>query len=125
MFLENLERRLVAKNVRRGQMKWAPGLALLLGAQVLALTVPYTETFPSDAANWRDAGGAAPLGWQSSGGPDASSYARTPFNFLGVPANPQGGPTPFQGKSSFGSSGGAIFGDWLSGGVTSVSAYVR
>jgi hypothetical protein len=121
MFAGILARR--QEGMRVGRWFWT--LGLLAAARASALTVPYIESFPSDAANWRDAGGASPLGWQPSGGPDASSYASTPFNFLGVPANPLGGPTPFQGKSSFGSSGAAFFGNWLTGGVNSVSAYVR
>ena len=54
-------------------------LAAVAGAisQSAFATVPYTENFTTDAANWRDGAGAASATWVASGGPDGSSYITT------------------------------------------------
>lgn len=89
----------------------------------MAATVPFTEDFSSDSANWRDAAGVNPLGWVSTGGPDGGAFARGTFSFAS--SGVQDTPAVFRGQSSFGSSGGAFVGDWLGGGVTEFRALVR
>ena len=88
-----------------------------------AATVPFTEDFSTDSANWRDAAGVNPLGWVSTGGPDGGAFARGTFSFAS--SGVQDTPAVFRGQSSNGSSGGAFAGDWLGGGVTEFRAMVR
>lgn len=97
---------------------------VLTSAQsVWALSVPFTENFDLDSANWRDSSGVAAVGWSPSGGPDGSSYATTAFNFL----NSGSGSTPtiFRNQEEFNSSALAFQGDWVAGGVSQLSFYVR
>lgn len=89
----------------------------------MALTVPFTEAFQTSSANWYNAAGTAPLSWAAAGGPDGSSFAETTFNF--VNSAEDDGPAIFRGQDEFNSSGGAFVGDWVSGGVTTFTAYVR
>jgi hypothetical protein len=89
-----------------------------------ALTVPFTEDFGSNVSGWLD-NSNAPLTFQASGGPDGGSYASTSFNYFGF-SNPfGGGPVIFRGNDSANASGDAFVGNWLTGGVTSASAWVR
>lgn len=98
-------------------------VALLLAPVAQATTVPFTENFVSDSANWRDAGGGASLPWVSSGGPDNSGYASSEFSF----ASSSDGDTTtiFRAQDEFGSSDGNFEGDWVADGVTQFSAFVR
>ncbi|MBI1826696.1 MAG: PEP-CTERM sorting domain-containing protein [Planctomycetes bacterium] len=98
-------------------------VTFVCGSWSLAATVPFTEAFTSDAANWHDPSGASVLNWTNSGGPDSSSFAFTNFNF----ANSAAGSTPviFRGQSEFNSSGGAFVGNWIADGITSFRADVR
>lgn len=87
-----------------------------------ALTIGYTEEFPTNVAGWENSA-SAPLTWESSGGPDGSSNASTTFNWFGF-SNPfGGGPVIFRGASADNASGGAFVGNWLTGGVTTISAW--
>lgn len=89
-----------------------------------AATVPFTETFSADAANWRNAGGTANVDWTATGGAgDGGAFANTTFNFVGSAANDT--PILFRGQDEFGSSGGSFVGDWVTGGVTGFGASVR
>lgn len=100
------------------------GLCVLAFAQhAWALSVPFTENFDSDSANWRDSTGAAVLGWNPAGGPDGSSHSTAAFNF----SNSGSGSTPivFRNQDEYGSSGLAFQGDWVAGDVGSLSFYVR
>lgn len=108
----------------RSNLALAAALAALLGAgNASALTAPFTEDFASDASGWEDAGNA-PLTWHADGGPDGSSHVSTAFSYFGF-SNPfGGGPVIFRASQSDGASGGAFVGDWLAGGVGSVSAWV-
>lgn len=99
------------------------GLACLSSA-VHAATVPFTETFGSDAANWRNSSGSATVDWTATGGAgDGGGFANTAFNFVDSAANNT--PILFRGQDEFGSSGGAFVGDWVAGGVTGFGAAVR
>lgn len=90
---------------------------------VAATSVPFTEEFATDAANWFDSAGTSAMTWQSTGGPDGGSYASTEFNFAG--SAPTDSPAIYRGQSNLGSSGGAFVGDWLGDGVTEFRTFVR
>jgi len=108
----------------RSNLVLAAALAALLAAgSASALTVPVTEDFASDASGWEDAGNA-PLTWHAAGGPDGSSYVSTTFSYFGFTNPFGGGPVIFRASQADGASGGAFVGDWLAGGVKSVSAWV-
>lgn len=86
-------------------------------------TVPYTENFTSDAANWRDGAGAAAATWVASGGPDGSSYiASTASAFFLENGDPV---VVFRGQDGFDSSADAFVGNWLGTGINRFSVWVR
>jgi hypothetical protein len=95
-------------------------------ASVDATTVPFTENFLADVANWTNFNGTALLSFNDSGGPDDSSYASGDYNFKDLAFGDQGpvilraSPTPLGAASA-----GNLFGDWIADGVTSFSAQVR
>lgn len=102
--------------------------SIMFGAMISsagAATVPFTEEFVADSANWRNATGGAALGWSATGGPDGAgdSYAFGGFNFVDSVM----GDTPalLRGQAGFGSSGGAFVGDYIAEGVMSLSYTVR
>lgn len=90
----------------------------------MAVTVPSTEDFDADVAGWED-GNSDPLFFEASGGPDAGSYASADFNYFGYSSPFGGGPVVFRANQSDAASGGAFVGDWLTSGVSLVSAWVR
>jgi len=93
------------------------------GMRLDAATVPFTEDFTADAANWFDSAGLNVMTWHANGGPDGGAYASTSFNFAGSGAMDT--PAIYRGQSNFGSSGGAFVGDWLTDGVTEFRTFVR
>lgn len=97
--------------------------ATLTASSFAGVTLPVTEDFNSDAANWRNAGGAANLTWINSGSFDGSAYVSGALNFM----NTVEGDTPiaFRAQDEFNSSGNAFAGDWLASGATEFSAWVR
>jgi hypothetical protein len=98
--------------------------ALFLAGSASALTVPFTEEFATDNANWTNQGNAA-VPWNATGGPDGSGYISTTNNYLGfVEPFPGAGPLVFRATGSNGASGGAFTGNWTTGGVIQVSAWV-
>lgn len=102
------------------------GMVLLKGLVMVAvcalalpaasLTLGFTETFDADASGWVDAT-SGPLTWVASGGPDGSGYVESSFGSIHDPGTVQfrGGPA---------SSGGNFAGDWLTEGVSFLSAQV-
>lgn len=103
-------------------------MASMVPAQ--ALIVPFTEDFTSGASNWLNGASAAPT-WSATGGvgnspyisytsPDFTSGGSSPF-----PPFPPPFQLMFRANSSANASGGAFVGDWLSGGVSSLSVAVR
>jgi len=98
--------------------------SLLAVGPAAALTVPFTEDFTSDVAGWEDSVNN-PLTFVASGGPDGSGFARAGFNYFGFSSPFGGGPVIFRASASDNPSGGAFIGDWLTGGVTALSAFVR
>lgn len=99
--------------------------AICVVSAAQAVTVPFTENFDADNANWQNnANGLAVF--NAAGGPDNSGYISAPFNFQNsaVDATPvllRARPTTPFGPAS----GGNFIGNWLSNGVNSFSAYVR
>lgn len=99
-------------------------ITLMLGASAAsALTVPYTEDFPN-TAGWTNASNGA-LNGVASGGPDGGSYVLTSFNYFGFTNQFGGGPVIFRGQDETNASGLAFVGDWITGGVDSLSIWVR
>lgn len=99
--------------------------AIVIGSAAsgaLALTVPFTEHFASGNANWTNSANA-PMDFVGAGGPDGSSYTSATFNFVGT--NPQSTPAIIRCQSNTGASGGAFFGNWIGGGVTQLSFFIR
>lgn len=86
-----------------------------------ALTVPYTENFSTNNAGWRTNVTSNFMTFIPSGGPDGSSYATAPFNFVGSTE----GSFPVLNRANPGASGDNFFGNWRAGKVTQLSAYVR
>ena len=102
----------------------AVAVALAWASSAGALTVPFTEDFATDVAGWEDSINN-PLTFVASGGPDGSSFAEAQFNFNGFSSPFGGGPVIFRASASDNPSGGAFIGDWVAGGVTALSAFVR
>jgi hypothetical protein len=86
-------------------------------------TVPYTENFTTNAANWRDGAGAASATWVASGGSDGSSYVTTTASAYFLD---DGDPVVlFRGQDVFDSSGDAFVGNWISSGINQFSFWVK
>lgn len=90
-----------------------------------SLTVPFTEAFATDAANWAiDAAGTA-AAWNNSGGPANGTFVSRagsgPDTGFGQFVS---GPILFRGQDSFNSSADRFVGDWITGGVGSFSVDV-
>lgn len=100
----------------------AASAAFLVVGGASAATVPFTETFSADAANWRDAGGGSLATWIAAGGPDNSPYITQGTNVNN--AN-NGVVVAVRASGAFGSSGGAFSGDWITEGVSAFSFAVR
>ncbi len=94
-----------------------------MAATAMATVVPFTEDFSADAANWRAGDEITGLDWVATGGPDGGAYASGTDNF--VSAGPGDFRAPLKSSETFDSSGDALYGDWLSDGVTAVSLQVR
>ena len=107
-----------------GRFLAAGMLVSISAATAHAATVPFTEDFTNDTAQWfADSAGSTPLTFNAAGGPGDSSFASRVFNFAGSAAMDT--PVFFRGQNAFGSSGGAFTGDWIADGVTQFSAFVR
>lgn len=87
-----------------------------------AATVPFTEDFASDTANWKDAA-ISDLAYNAAGGPDGSGFVTGSFSFVGS----ADGDTPviLRGQDTFDASGDNFVGNWLTDGITEFSAFVR
>jgi len=60
---------------------------------------------------------------QMTGGPDDGAFVSRAFNFGSTTSTDT--PILFRGQAAFGSSGNAFVGNWIDGGVTELSAWVR
>jgi hypothetical protein len=101
----------------------AASWAFPCGAQ--NLTVPFTETFSTDAANWRIAPAGTLATWNGNGGPANGTFiSRTgsgPDTGFGQFVS---GPILFRGEDAFNSSSDRFVGDWITGDVGSFSVDV-
>ena len=84
-----------------------------------ALIVPFTEDFTSGASNWLNGSSAAPT-WSATGGVDGGGYISAP----GAISAGGFGTIVFRGNGAADASGDAFVGNWISGGVSTFSAYV-
>lgn len=91
-------------------------------ARVSAATIPFTEDFPVDNANWQDVA-FAPAAFHAAGGPDGGSYASGTVNFLNNIAGDF--PLVLRGEQANNASGGAFFGDYIAEGVSGFAISVR
>jgi hypothetical protein len=87
---------------------------------VHALIVPFTEDFSVGASNWLNGASAAPT-WSATGGVDGGGFISSSATMSGVGF----GAALFRGNASSDASGDAFAGNWLTGGVSLFSAYVR
>lgn len=97
--------------------------ATYFGASAAAVTVPFTEDFDTDSANWFNATETAPVDWAPTGGPDGGAHATSEFNFQF--SNEGDRPALFRGHDLLNSSGDAFVGDWITSGVTTFSFAIR
>ena len=105
---------------------WAVAVSVTAACQAQALTVPFTEAFATDAANWMtDPGGAAPATWNASGGPANGTFISRlgsgPDTGFGQFVS---GPILFRGQDAFDSSSDRFVGNWITGGVAAWSVDV-
>lgn len=97
----------------------------MANCQAQSLTVPFTEAFATDAANWAiDAAGSA-AAWNGNGGPANGTFISRagsgPDTGFGQFVS---GPILFRGQDGFNSSADRFVGNWLTGGVGSFSVDV-
>lgn len=88
--------------------------------QTPALVVPFAEDFNSGASNWLNGSSSAPI-WTASGGVDDGGFISAP----GAISSGGFGTIVFRGNASADASADAFVGNWLTGGVSTFSAYVR
>jgi hypothetical protein len=86
-----------------------------------AVINPFTENFTASNSGWMNFNNSAPLTYAPAGGPDTSSFASGTFNFVSQAANA----TPVVTRSDATASGGAFAGNWIAGGVSQLSVWVR
>ncbi|MEX1110612.1 MAG: PEP-CTERM sorting domain-containing protein [Chthoniobacterales bacterium] len=85
-----------------------------------ALLVPFTEDFTSGNAGWSTGSTNAAAVWSATGGLDGGGYISAP----GAISAGGFGTIVFRGNGSADASGDAFVGDWISGGVSTFTAYV-
>ncbi len=93
----------------------------------LGAVVPFTETFANDNANWGGGGNwqnFEPLAWNEGDGPGGANHVTATVDF-GQFAEGAADVAFFRGQDNYGSSGGNFVGDWLAGGITDFSFWVR
>lgn len=107
------------KGIFRARLLLLLTMSLVGGAAPAgAATIGYVEDFSADANGWVNAT-FGPLTWSASGGPDGGAYVSTTAGSINDPGTIQlrtNGPT---------ASGGNFAGNWLTAGVSVLSAQVR
>jgi hypothetical protein len=99
----------------------ALGLFAMIGMpNSQALVVPFLEDFESGNANWLN-GASASSTWLSTGGVDDGGFISASTTVV----NTGFGAISFRGNALADASGDAFVGDWLAGGVTLFTTYVR
>ncbi len=106
-------------------------LVACVGRVALGVDVPFTETFSTGNSNWRTSDALTPATWNSVGGgaPDNAGFISTTRSFVNDPASQTAPPVLLNALSNLipsqGSSGGLLFGNWATSGVTSFSFDIR
>jgi len=97
---------------------------VVLSGPALALTVPFTESFTSNDAGWQGILSGQAVTHQATGGVANGGFIEiTPGNGLAATSLAGNGSIVFRAAPA--ASGGAFAGNWLTGGVAEVQAYVR
>jgi hypothetical protein len=99
---------------------FAAAASLFLVQTSGALIVPFDEQFSTGVSNWLNGSSSAPT-WSETGGVGGGGYISAP----GAITSAGFGTIVFRGNAAADASGDAFVGDWLAGGVTSFSAFVR
>jgi hypothetical protein len=107
----------------------AAALVFIGAGQASAVTVPFTETFGSNASGWVislvPSGTGSPT-WSSTGGVDDSGFISMSRTMSSSQFNGSGfGFIAFRGNAAADASGDAFVGNWLTAGVSALSASVR
>ncbi len=98
----------------------AAAALILVPGPARALIVPFVEEFNAGPANWKNGANIAPA-WSPWGGVADSGFIATQATI-----NTNGfGPIIFRGNNANDASGDAFVGNWLAGGVTLFTTYVR
>lgn len=105
-------------------------VSLVLSIQTLvfcgaagAATVPFTESFTSNASGWLGPGSAQSPVYSATGGVSGGYIQHDPANAFADTSLPGNGLVVFRANSS--ASGGAFTGNWLTAGINNVQAYVK
>ena len=85
-----------------------------------ALIVPFTEDFTTGASNWLNGSYATPT-WSATGGVDGGGFISSSATMSGSGF----GAALFRGNASSDASGDAFSGNWLTGGVSLFSTYIK
>jgi hypothetical protein len=86
-------------------------------------SLPFIEDFASGNANWATSNSSVFANWNETGGVDGGGYISANAT---VPSTPSGfGFIAFRGNDANNASGDAFVGNWLEGGVTLFTTYVR
>lgn len=95
-------------------------LPLVCAPSAKALIVPFTEEFSANASGWLTGASQSPT-WNSTGGADGGAYisANATMTSAGF------GAILFRGNAANDASGDAFVGNWLTGGVSAFTAFVR
>lgn len=93
----------------------ACGLAAFAGVAIASPASPYTETFSVDGANWRN-GSSTAVDWNAGGYASTTADLNSAGSF---------GLTLFRAQDGFDSSGDAFVGDYIAGGISSISFDIR
>lgn len=98
-------------------------IGVVVTSAASAATVPFTESFSTDASNWRNSAGGANATWSSTDGADGGGYISETFNFSNSAVNDT--PVLLRAQTSFNSSGDNFWGNWISEGVNEYRMSVR
>lgn len=96
---------------------------IALGANLHAVTVPFTETFDTSAANWVNFNSSQFLTHSPSGGADGGGFVSGTLSFEGHATGAT--PITLRGRNVENASNGNFFGDWKVSGAQQVNAFVR
>lgn len=100
--------------------------ACVCAVQSTSAVTNFTEGFEASAENWRTTDGVTALTWIDTGGPDGVGDAFVRAEDLNLDSVAMGGTVIFaRGHASYGSSGGAFVGNWLSNEVVVLSFDLR